>query len=107
MQHRVREIIRQTCSELGIEIIKGVLSKDHVHMFISVPPQHALSDVMRRIKGRSSRRIQQEFPAIKKRYWGCHFWARGYFSATSGTITDDVILQYLDNHITEPTDVSR
>jgi len=62
---------------------------------------------MRRIKGRSSRCIQQEFPAIKKRYWGRHFWARGYFSATSGTITDDVILQYLDNHITEPTDVSR
>ncbi len=107
LQRRVREIIRQTCSELGIEIIKGVLSKDHVHMFISVPPQHALSDVMRRIKGRSSRRIQQEFPAIKKRYWGCHFWARGYFSATSGAITNDVILQYLDNHITEPTDVSR
>ena len=107
LRRRVREIIRQTCSELGIEIIKGVLSKDHVHMFISVPPQHALSDVMRRIKGRSSRRIQQEFPAIKKRYWGCHFWARGYFSATSGAITDDVILQYLDNHITEPTDVSR
>ena len=106
LQHRVREIVRQICSDLGIEIIKGVLSKDHVHMFISVPPQHALSDVMRRIKGRSSRRIQQEFPAIRKRYRGCHFWARGYFSATSGNITDDVILQYLHNHF-EPTDGSR
>ena len=104
---RIREVIRQACSELGVEMIKGVLSRDHVHMFISVPPQHALSDVMRRIKGRSSRRIQQEFPTIRKRYWGCHFWARGYFSTTSGTITDDAILQYLDNHTTEPTDVSR
>jgi len=98
---RVGEIIRQTCAELGVEIIKGVLSKDHVHMFISVPPQHALSDVMRRIKGRSSRRIQQEFTAIKKRYWGRHFWARGYFSATTG----NMVLQYLDNHATDPTDV--
>jgi len=104
---RVGEIIRQTCAELGVEIIKGVLSKDHVHMFISVPPQHALSDVMRRIKGRSSRRIQQEFTAIKKRYWGRHFWARGYFSATTGNITEDMVLQYLDNHAPEPTDVSR
>jgi len=104
---RVGEIIRQTCAELGVEIIKGVLSKDHVHMFISVPPQHALSDVMRRIKGRSSRRIQQEFTAIKKRYWGRHFWARGYFSATTGNITEDMVLQYLDNHATErlPTSV--
>ena len=61
-------------------------------MFIAVPPHRAISDVMRRIKGRSSRRIQQAFPAIRKRYWGCHFWARGYFSTTSGNITDDVIL---------------
>ena len=98
----MRELIRQVCAELGIEIIKGVLSKDHVHMFIAVPPQHALSDVMRRIKGRSSRRIQQEFPEIKKRYWGCHFWARGYFSATSGCITEDLVLQYLNNHINDP-----
>ena len=107
LRERLREIIRQTCAELDVHIVKGVLAQDHVHMFISVPPQHALSDVMRRIKGRSSRRIQQEFPAIKKRYWGCHFWARGYFSATSGAITDDVILQYLDNHIDDPTDASR
>ena len=105
LRRRVREIIRQACAELGIEIIKGVLSKDHVHMFIAVPPQHALSDVMRRIKGRSSRRIQQEFPEIKKRYWGCHFWARGYFSATSGSITEDLVLQCFANHVNEPTDV--
>ena len=103
---RVREIIRQTCNELGIEIIKGVLSKDHVHMFIAVPPQHSISDVMRRIKGRSSRKIQQEFPAIRKRYWGRHFWQRGYFSTTAGNITQDIILQYLHEHI-EPTGVSR
>lgn len=62
---------------------------------------------MRRVKGRSSRKIQQEFPAIRKRYWGCHFWARGYFSTTSGNITDDVILQYLEQHVAQPTAVSR
>ena len=70
---RVREIIRQVCGELGVEIIKGVLSKDHVHMFVSVPPQHAISRVMQLIMGRSSLRIQREFPAIRKRYRGCHF----------------------------------
>ena len=106
LRRRVREIIRQACAELGIEIIKGVLSKDHVHMFIAVPPQHALSDVMRRVKGRSSRRIQQEFPEINKRYWDCHFWARGYFSATSGSITEGLGLQCLANHVNESTDVS-
>jgi REP-associated tyrosine transposase len=104
---RVREIIHQVCAELGVTIVKGVLSRDHVHMFVAVPPQLAISELMRRVKGRSSRRIQQEFPALRKRYWGCHFWARGYFSTTSGNITDDVILQYLEQHIAQPTGVSR
>jgi len=80
---RIGKIIRQTCNELGVDIIKGVLSTDHVHMFMAVPPKHALSDIMRRVKGRPSRRIQQEFPAIRKHYWGCHFWARDYFSTPS------------------------
>ena len=104
---RIREIIRQVCRELNVEIIKGVLSTDHVHMFIAVPPKYAISQVIQRMKGRSSYRVQQEFPAIRKRYWGRHFWAKGYFSTTSGNITDNVILQYLENHIADPTDASR
>ena len=98
MRERIREIIRQTCTELGVHIVKGVLARDHVHMFISVPPQIALSKVMQRIKGRSSRRVQMEFPELRKRYWGRRFWARGYFSTTSGNVTDDIILQYLELH---------
>jgi len=98
MRERIREIIIQTCAELGVHIVKGVLARDHVHMFLSVPPKLSLSDVMQRIKGRSSRRIQMEFPDLRKRYWGRRFWARGYFSTTCGNVTDDVIRQYLELH---------
>jgi len=103
---RIREIIRQACSELCIEILKGMLSKDHVHMFIAVPPQHSITEVMRCIKGWPSRKIQQEFPTIRKRYWRRHVWQRGYLSTTAGNITQDLMLQYLEQH-TEPTGVSR
>ena len=58
----------------------------------------ALSDFVRRAKGRSSRKIQQEFEHIRKRYWGQRFWRQGYYSTTSGNITDEVILNYLDKH---------
>lgn len=98
MRERIRKIIIQTCDELGVHIVKGVLARDHVHMFLSIPPKLSLSDVMQRIKGRSSRRIQMEFPDLRKRYWGRRFWARGYFSTTSGNVTDDVIKQYLELH---------
>jgi len=106
--HYLREIIRQTCAELSVHIIKGVLARDHVHMFINVPPKLALSTVIQRIKGRSSRRVQMEFPELRKRYWGRRFWARGYFSTTSGNVTDDIILQYLELHSKrDATGVSR
>jgi len=98
MRERIREIIRQTCAEMGVHIVRGVLARDHVHMFLSIPPKLSLSDVMQRIKGRSSRRIQIEFPEQRKRYWGRLFWARGYFSTTSGNVTDDIIMQYLELH---------
>jgi len=98
MRERLREIIRQTCAELGIHIVRGVLARDHVHMFLSIPPKLSLAYVMQRIKGRSSRRIQMEFPDLRKRYWEQRFWARGYFSTTSGNVTDEVILTYLELH---------
>lgn len=98
MRERIRQIIIQTCEELGVHIVKDVLARDHVHMFLSIPPKLSLSDVMQRIKGRSSRRIQMEFPDLRKRYWGRRFWARGYCSTTSGNVTDDVIRQYLELH---------
>ncbi len=87
--------------------VRGVLSSDHVHMFESVPPKLAISDLVRKIKGRSSQKIQREFPAIKKRYWGQRFWGRGYFSTTNGVITQDTVLQYLEKHIQKPTGISR
>ena len=98
IRERIRTIIRQVCSELGVEIVSGVLSIDHVHMFVEIPPHIAVSKFMQRVKGRTSRKIQQEFPVLRKRYWGRRFWARGYFCTTSGNITDDVILQYLGQH---------
>ena len=104
---RVRGILRQVCGQNGVDIIKGVLSVDHVHMFVSIPPKLAVSDLMRLMKGRSSMLVQREFPQLKKRYWGKRFWGRGYFSTTNGAITQDVVLQYLENHIQNPTGASR
>ena len=102
-RERIRQIIRQTCDELGVHIVRGVLARgvlarDPVPMFVSIPPKLSLSDGMRRIKARSSRRIQMEFPDLRKRYWGRRFWARGYFSTTSGNVTDDITLQSLELH---------
>jgi len=95
---KVRELVLQTCNAFSIEILKGVVSKDHVHLVISAPPNMAPSETMRRIKGRSSAKLFESFPDLKKRYWGHHFWARGYFCVTSRDVTEEIIKEYLEHH---------
>jgi putative transposase len=88
---RARELIRQCCFARGITIVKGSVGKDYIHLLISCPPTMAPSKVVQYLKGRSSRLLQEEFSQLKKRYWGQHLWARGYFCATVGTVNEETI----------------
>ena len=90
---RLRQIVRDICSELEVEILKGHVSKDHVHLFVSCPPDVSPSYLMQRIKGKSSRRLLQQFSHLNKECWGRHLWARGFFVASSGVITDEAIME--------------
>ena len=74
------------------------MSKDHVHILILAPPDILPLDIMRRIKGRSSIKVLEEFPQIKKRYWGRHFWTRGFFCVTAGELAKEMIREYLEHH---------
>ena len=81
---RVRELVRQTCEAFEIRIVKGVVSKDHVHILVSSPPNLAPSEIMRRIKGRTASKLFEEFPHLKKRYWGSIFGLAGTFARRLG-----------------------
>ena len=94
--YRLRDLLRQGCETRGITIVKGNVSKDHVHMLISSPTTLAPSKIVQYLKGRSSKLIQEEFPELKKRYWGQHLWARGYFCATVGSVTEETIKKYIE-----------
>ena len=103
---RVREIIRQICQQHDLLIEQGHVSKDHVHILVSAPTHMSASQIMQKIKGRSSRVLQQEFPHLKKRYWGQHIWARGYFCTTVGQVTDQMIRDYIEGHVGKSPDDS-
>ena len=98
IQSRCRALIMQICDTEDVTILKGVVSKDHVHMHIEYPTRLAISDLMKRLKGRTSRLLQQEFPHLQKQYWGKHFWAIGYGAWSTGNITDEIIAGYLEHH---------
>lgn len=101
---RARDLIRQVCMARDIKILKGHVGRDHVHLLVSIPPVLSVSRVMQYIKGKSSRQLQQEFTELRKRYWGQHLWARGYFCASSGTVTDDMIRKYIEDQDVPPDD---
>ena len=97
LAERVRDLLRQICKENNVEIIKGHVSKDHIHLFVSVPPHLAISKLVQYLKGKSSYKIMQENKQVSRMFWGRHLWGRGYFVATSGNITDEVIMEYIKN----------
>ena len=101
---RARELIRQTCLSRDVAIVQGSIGRDLVHTLVSCPPTIAPAKLVQYIKGRSSRMIQDEFPHLKKRYWGQHMWGRGYFCATVGSVTEETVRQYIENQKTETGD---
>ena len=94
---RARDVIRKIAMEHDLVIISGKVSLDHVHVFLSYRPSQDISKIVQWLKGISSRVLLQEFPHLKKAFWGRHFWARGYLAVSSGNITDEMIKDYIDN----------
>lgn len=94
---RTRELIRQCCKSMDITIIKGAISKDYIHILISCPPSISLSKIVQQIKGKTSKMLLQEYKDLKRRYWGQHLWASGYFCRSVGVITDKIIKEYIEN----------
>lgn len=101
---KVRSIIREICKANDVEIIKGHISKDHVHLFVSVPPHISISNLLQMLKGKSSRKLLSISKELQKQFWGRHLWARGYFVASSGNVTDEVVMQYIENQDVTQTD---
>jgi len=96
IKKRLKEILVELCNWLDITIIEGAICSDHVHMYLSVPPKYSPAYVMKILKGKSAERLRKEFPELRKKYWGLHIWARGYFVSTVG-IDRNIIKQYVRN----------
>ena len=94
---RARDLLRQICQTREVVIVRGAVSPDHIHMLVSCPADLAPAKIVQYLKGRSSRRLQDEFPELRKRYWGQHLWARGYFCGSVGAVDEETIRKYIEN----------
>src|SRR5262245_15798127 len=83
---RCRELVRETARAHEMVIHAGSINRDHVHLLLSIPPSLSVSLAVQYLKGRSSHKLLAEFVSLRKRYWGQHLWARGYWVASSGDL---------------------
>ena len=101
---RVRDLMREICKAKDVEIISGHVSRDHVHIFVSVPPHISVSQLVQSLKGKTSRKMMMEYKSLSRTFWGRHMWARGCFVASSGNVTDEVIMKHIEDQGKEPPD---
>lgn len=102
---RVGDLVRDICGQHEVSILKGHVSKDHVDLFVSIPPQVTVSRLLQWLKGKTAYKLLEEFPHLKKQFWRRHLWGRGYFCCSSGNVTDEIIAEYIANqNIDQDTD---
>jgi putative transposase len=90
----VRDIIKQLCTWKKVEILAGNVQNDHIHLVVAIPPKYSVSEFVGFVKGKSAIKILDQYPTIKRRYWGRHFWAKGYCVSTVG-LDEEQITKYV------------
>lgn len=94
---RCRELIREIARAHDLHIYSGAVNRDHVHLLVGIPPSTSVSRAVQFLKGKSSHKLLSEYKSLRRRYWGQHLWARGYWVASSGNVTDGVWMEYIKN----------
>ncbi len=94
---RTRVLIREICRANYVDIVSGSMSPDHLHLLLSIPPNISLSKLVQYIKGKTGRKLLMEFEHLRKKYWGQHLWARGYFAVTVGNVNTEEIQRYIES----------
>ena len=92
---RLKELIKETCVHLHVEIIELEVMPDHVHLLMEVDPPFGVHRAVKQIKGYSSRILRKEFPWLKSRLPS--LWTNRYFVSTVGGAPFSVIRQYIEN----------
>src|SRR5512144_2928661 len=93
---RLRQLLREICAEQALVIVQGNSRANHVHRLVSAPAQLSPAKMAQYLKGRSSYRLQREFRALRRRYWGQQLWGRGYFCATVRAVTEEQVRRYIE-----------
>lgn len=94
LRDSIKEILQSLCKYKGVEILKGHLMPDHIHMLVSIPPKISVSSFMGYLKGKSSLMIFDKHANLKYKFGNRKFWAEGYYVSTVG-LNEATIKKYI------------
>ena len=94
------EIIKKLCEMKQVSLIDGRVCRDHIHMYVAIPPKISVSEFMSYLKGKSTLMIYDRHPEMQSK-WDKAFWARGYYVETIGNITDEAVQKYIKEQAEE------
>lgn len=105
MLDRTKEIMEETCQQMDCELLEFGGEHNHIHMMISIHPKVAVSNLVSKLKGKSSYMLRREYwDRIKTMLWGNHFWSPSYCVVSCGGASLDVIKQYIESQNTPPSE---
>ena len=89
------DIFKQLCQMKHVDLVDGAICKDHVHMYLSIPPKISISSFMSHLKGKSALMLFDRHPEYKEKN-NKHFWARGFYCETIGNVNEETVKNYID-----------
>ena len=93
----VGEILRKLCEMKQVTLLEGKVCRDHVHMYVAIPPKLSVSEFMAYLKGKSALMLFDRHPEFRTRKADRHFWARGYYVTTVGNVNEETIVKYIQD----------
>lgn len=100
LREDVRDVLKILCEYKKVEIVKGAVCSDHVHLCVCIPPKMSVSQFVGYLKGKSALMIYDKHPELGSK-WNKSFWARGYYVATVGNLTEEAIKKYIQEQSEE------
>ena len=95
--NRLKEIFKYISENYNIELLELNDDKDHLHILFKAHPNSALSKFLNAYKSASSRLIKKEFPEVRKKLWKEKFWSQSFFLASTGGVTIDILMKYVES----------
>ena len=97
LEDRFKEAVLQSCEQNQIEVLAMECHVDHVHLFLSSLPKYSPADIMRIVKGNTSRVLLSEFSDVLR---SPTVWTRSYFVSTAGNVSSETIRRYVETQKT-------